>query len=125
MVRLSPQNRERSIDLLDDYDAGELVRESKRTEAPGGGRPCDQRRVKAVRASNYERQRACREQPALQLLRQVGAGPACADSGQSNQIGALRYASAKSISFLSPLTGNIRCPARLPHLVLSEGDVAL
>src|SRR6266576_6967859 len=35
MVRLSPTNRVGPVELLVDYDSGQLVRQRQRTEAPG------------------------------------------------------------------------------------------
>ncbi len=125
MVRLSPQNRERPIELLAHNYPRQLVRKGERAEAPTGHCRADQVSVQPVRPSDHECERACQQQPALQLLGEICTGPAGTDPRQCNHVGSLGDPSDESFGFLSPLSRGSRCSAGLSHFVLVKGDVSL
>ena len=125
MIRLSPQNREPSIELLADNDPGQFVRKGERSEAPAGRCPADQVSVQAVRPSDDERQRPRQQQPTLQLPGEICTGPAGTHPRQGNQVRGFGDPGIESLCLFSPLSRGRRCSTGLSHFVLMKGDVSL
>jgi hypothetical protein len=124
MVRLAPYNRERSIDLLQNNDTGELVRERKGTQTPPDMRSGDQSRIQPLRTANQQRERPGGKQPAFELTGQLSAGPAGTLSRQRNDRGALLNPGFQPGGLFGALDLWIWCAASLGNFLLPQGNVS-
>ena len=125
MVRLSPQNRECPIQLLEHHNPGELMGKRKRPQTPAGCGPCEQRRIQAVGAADHQRQRPGCQQPAFQLPGQLPAAPAGTRPGPAQRPWSARGSLPRAARPPPPLGRGVGSPAGLADLLLPEGDVAL
>jgi hypothetical protein len=84
MVRLTSQNGERPVHLLNHHHACQLMRQGERSEAPGVLAALEELFIQPGRAADGERKWPRLQQPPIQPLGQLRAAPRGAQPRQAD-----------------------------------------